>query len=129
MLRKIYTIDDLKAELTRYFETMRAIPAPKRPGFAKNYLWQLMKTEQTAEDVDNDSEKFIPTQVDIADCWYIDANFMPHLTRFEYELLSARLRDKPLPWKVIERQHHKSRQMLDIYINKALGRLLEAVKI
>lgn len=128
MLRRITTIDDLKAEISRYFETMRAIPMPKLPGYAKNYLWEMVKPEQTTEDIEEASNQFCPTQVDIADCWYIDANWMSALSRFEFELLHARFREKPLPWKLLERKHHLSRQMLDIYIKKALNRLFGVAK-
>nr|DAG88547.1 MAG TPA: hypothetical protein [Herelleviridae sp.] len=127
MLRRINNIDDLKAELTRYFETMRAIPAPKRPGYAKNYLWEMAKDEQTPEEIDSES-RFCPTQVDIADCWYVCENFMPLLSRFEYKLLAARLSEKPLPWKILEREHKTSRQMLHIYMEKALKRLFVQMK-
>lgn len=124
MLRKIITIKDLKAELTRYFETMRALPAPKRPGYAKNHLWQEMITpEQTSEDIDEAKDKFCPTRIDEADAWYIDENFMHCLTVFEYKLLSARLREKPIGWKIICYRFKKTRQMLDIYMKKALDKL------
>lgn len=128
MLKKIENIDDLKEELHRYFRTMRALPAPKRPGYAKNYLWELAKSEPTAEDADNESNRFDPLSVDIADCWYVCENFMPVLSRFEYRLLDARLRERPLPWKVLEREYKTSRQMLHIYMEKALKKLFVQMK-
>lgn len=128
MLRKINNIDDLKEELCRYFRTMRALPAPKRPGYAKNYLWELVKSEPTAEDADEESNRFAPPPVDVADCWYICENFMPILNHYEYRLLDARLRDKPLPWKVLEREYGTSRQMLYIYMDKALKKLFVQMK-
>ena len=97
MLRKICTIEDVKFEVMRYFETLYALPAPRRPDYAKNYMWLFIATENTPEDAEN--AHFQPTNVDIADCWYMDANLMNKLTKFEYDLLSARCREKPLPWK------------------------------
>lgn len=128
MLRKINNIDDLKEELRRYFRTMRALPAPKRPGYAKNHLWELVKSEPTTEDADEESNRFAPPPVDVADCWYVCENFMPLLSRFEYKLLSARLCDKPLPWKLLEQEHKTSRQMLHIYMDKALKKLFVQMK-
>ena len=126
MLRRIYTIEDVKAEVLRYFETMYALPAPKWPDYAKNSMWVFITTERTAEDAEN--QRFLPTNIDIADCWYMDANYMSRLTKFEYDLLSARFRDRPLPWKIVCRKLGKTRQMLDIYQRKALERLLDMMK-
>ena len=91
MLRKICTIEDVKFEVMRYFETLYALPAPRRPDYAKNYMWLFIATENTPEDAEN--TRFTPTNVDIADCWYMDANLMNKLTKFEYDLLSARCRE------------------------------------
>ncbi|MBR3676562.1 MAG: hypothetical protein IKN71_05465 [Alphaproteobacteria bacterium] len=128
MLSKIRTIEDVKFELTRYFETLRALPAPERPDYAKNYLWQLLPSEPNDDDKEAAGKRFQPTTVDIADCWYMDANFIPLLTKFEYKLLSRRLRDKPLPWKVIEHETNYSRQWLKFYMDKALQRLFVHMK-
>lgn len=126
MLRKIYNIDDVKAEIMRYFETMSALPAPRKPDYAKNNMWLFISVERTEEDAEN--QRFSPTNIDIADCWYMDANYMSRLTRFEYDLLSARMRERPLPWKVVCRKLGKTRQMLDIYLKKTLDKLLNLMK-
>lgn len=126
MLRKIYNIDDVKAEIMRYFETMSALPAPRKPDYAKNNMWLFISVERTEEDAEN--QRFSPTNIDIADCWYVDANYMSRLTRFEYDLLSARMRERPLPWKVVCRKLGKTRQMLDIYLKKTLDKLLNLMK-
>lgn len=126
MLRKIYNIDDVKAEIMRYFEIMSALPAPRKPDYAKNHMWLFISTEGTEEDAEN--QRFSPTNIDIADCWYMDANYMSRLTRFEYDLLSARMRERPLPWKVVCRKLGKTRQMLDIYLKKTLDKLLNLMK-
>lgn len=127
MIKKIKTVEDLKDELFRYFETMRALPAPKIPGYAKNYLWELAKIDVTTED-DAASPQFVITGEYVADCWFIADHWMPQLTKFEYMLLSERLRERPIPWKVLEEKHRSSRQLLNIYIRKALQRLFEIVK-
>lgn len=126
MLKKINTIDDVKNEIMRYFETLAAIPSVRRPDYAKNYMWQFIVTEQTAEDAEN--PRFQPTNIDIADCWYMDANFMCKLTKFEYNLLSARIRERPTPWKIVCRKLGFTRQMLDIYQRKALKKLYIEMK-
>ena len=126
MLRKIYSIDDVKIEVMRYFETMHALPSPKKPDYAKNYMWLFISTERTPEDAEN--QHLSPTNIDIADCWYVDANYMSRLTKFEYDLLSARLRERPLPWKVVCRKLGKTRQMLDIYLKKTLDKLFILMK-
>lgn len=128
MIRKILTIDDLKSELTRFFETMRALPPVPMPDWAKNYLWQMVPSEPNDEDKEIASHRFAPTTVDISDCWYMAANYMPLLTKFEYNLLYWRLRDKPLPWKVIEYNTKFTRQMLKIYMDKALNKLFVNMK-
>ena len=128
MLQKIRNIEDVKAEVMRYFDTLHALPAPRRPLLAKNYLWQMIKSGETWEDAEADSAKFDPTPVDIADCWYMDVNFMPLLTMFEYKLLSYRFREKPLPWKVIEYRTHFTRQWLKVYMDKALNKLFVQMK-
>lgn len=128
MLSKIRTIEDVKFELTRYFETLHALPAPKLPDYAKNYLWQLLSVEPNDDDKEVAGRRFEPTTADIADCWYMDANFIPLLTKFEYNLLHDRLRDKPLPWKLIEHKTKYSRQWLKIYMDKALQRLFVHMK-
>lgn len=127
MLRKIYNIDDVKAEIVRYFETMNALPMPRKPDYAKNNMWLFISVERTEENAEN--QRFSPTNIDIADCWYVDANYMSRLTRFEYDLLSARMRERPLPWKVVCRKLGKTRQMLDIYLKKTLDKLLNLMKI
>ena len=126
MLRKICTIEDVKFEVMRYFETLYALPAPRRPDYAKNYMWLFIATENTPEDAEN--VHFQPTNIDIADCWYMDANLMNKLTKFEYDLLSARCREKPLPWKIVCKKLGRTRQMLDIYLRKALEKLLNEMK-
>lgn len=126
MLRKIETVEDVKIEVMRYFETLYALPAPRRPDYAKNYMWLFIVSERTAEDAEN--TRFSPTNVDIADCWYMDANFMCKLTKFEYDLLSARMRERPLPWKVVQRKLKYTRQMLDIYLRKVLDKLYIEMK-
>ena len=128
MLSKIRSVEDVKLEMTRYFETLYALPAPKRPDYAKNYLWQLLPSEPNEDDIEAMRHRFQPTTVDIADCWYIDANFVPLLTKFEYHLLHDRLGDKPLPWKVIESKTKFTRQWLKIYMDKALQRLFVHMK-
>lgn len=126
MLRKINTIEDVKIEVMRYFETLAALPKPKRPDYAKNYMWLFIVTEGTPEDAEN--PRFCPTNIDIADCWYMDANFMCKITRFEYDLLSARMRERPTPWKIVCRKLGFTRQMLDIYQRKALEKLFNEMK-
>nr|DAE29456.1 MAG TPA: hypothetical protein [virus sp. ctd0M1] len=126
MLRKINTIEDVKIEVMRYFETLAALPKPKRPDYARNYMWLFIVTEGTPEDAEN--PRFCPTNIDIADCWYMDANFMCKITRFEYDLLSARMRERPTPWKIVCRKLGFTRQMLDIYQRKALEKLFNEMK-
>lgn len=126
MLRKINTIEDVKIEVMRYFETLAALPLQKRPDYAKNYMWLFIVTEGTAEDAEN--PRFRPTNIDIADCWYMDANFMCKLSKFEYDLLSARMRERPQPWKIVCCKLGFTRQMLDIYQRKALEKLLIEMK-
>lgn len=126
MIRKIVTVEDVKVEVTRYFETLYALPAPRRPDYAKNYMWLFIVSDMSAEDAEN--QRWQPTNVDIADCWYMDANFMSKLTKFEYDLLSARMRERPLPWKIVCRKLGKTRQMLDIYQRKALEKLYNEMK-
>lgn len=126
MLRKINTIEDVKIEVMRYFETLAALPAPRRPDYARNYMWLFIVSERTAEDAEN--ARFSPTNVDIADCWYMDANFMCKITRFEYDLLSARMRERPTPWKIVCHKLGFTRQMLDIYQRKALEKLYIEIK-
>jgi len=128
MIRKINTIDDVKAELYRYFEIQTAIPEPPRPDWAKNYLWQLVVSEPNDDDIVAASSKFYPTQVDIADYWYMAFNWMPILSKFEFDLIRARFKPKPMPWKLLEREHHLTRQMLRLYIDKGLKRILSTVK-
>lgn len=128
MLRRISNIEDVKLEVMRYFETLHALPAPQRPELAKNYLWQMSKSEENSEDAEVESSRFEPTPVDIADCWYMDANFIPCLSKFEYRLLSYRFREKPLPWKVIEYRTRFTRQWLKVYMDKALQRLFVQMK-
>ena len=128
MLRKIKTIEDLKAELFRYFEVMRALPAPKKPSYSKNYLWEMAKIDVTSDVADDIAARLTVTAEDVVDCWYVCDHWMPLLTKFEYNLLAARLRDKPVPWKLLEVQHHTSRQMLNIYVRKALKNLFDVVK-
>lgn len=126
MLRRINTIEDVKIEVMRYFETLAALPKPKRPDYARNYMWLFIVTEGTPEDAEN--PRFCPTNIDIADCWYMDANFMCKITRFEYDLLSARMRERPTPWKIVCLKLGFTRQMLDIYQRKALEKLFNEMK-
>lgn len=128
MLRRIVTLEDLKAELTRYFENMRALPAPKRPGYAKNYLWDLAKFGSSEDCEDDQATRLTILAEDVADCWFVCDHWMPALTKFEYALLAARLKERPIPWKLLEVQYHTSRQMLSIYVRKALTRLFDIVK-
>ncbi len=126
MLRRIETIEDVRFEVLRYFETLAALPKLRRPDYAKNYMWLFIVTECTAEDVEN--TRFSPTNIDIADCWYMDANFMCKLTRFEFDLLAARVRERPTPWKVVCHKLGFTRQMLDLYLRKALEKLYIEMK-
>jgi len=120
MIGKIETIDDVKRELMRYFKTLNALPAVKLPSVAKNRLYQLIVSTPTYEDDEAEAERFMPDTVDISDCWYVDENIMRGCTKFEYRLLAARIRERPLPWKALEYEFKKSRQMLRLYLNKAL---------
>ena len=128
MIRKIKELEDVKVELYRYFETLAALPYPKRPELAKNRLYYFAVTQPNDDEIVESESKFTPTQVDIADFWYIDANWIPILTRLEYDILSALLKDKPLPWKLIERKHNKTRQMLRLYAHNGLLRILSTVR-
>ena len=128
MIRTVTCNEDVKDEFTRYCEPWRALPDVQKPGYAKNHLWQLVPSEPNDEDAENVNRHFAPTPEDIADCWYMDIYYIPELTAFEYRLLSYRMRERPLPWKVVEYKTKFTRQWLKIYLDKALQRLFVKMK-
>lgn len=128
MIGKMETTDDVKRELSRYFRTLNALPAVRMPEVAKNRIWQLIVSTPTYEDDEEIANRFMPDTADISDCWFVDEKIMRGLTKFEYRLLAARMRDRPLPWKVLEHELKRTRQMLKIYLDRVLNRMLNEFK-
>lgn len=125
---KVENENDVKLEIERYFKTLYALPVVWMPQCAKNYLWQLVPSLPNNEDIEAYSFRFNPTNEDISHCWAMDEVIMAVLNKFEYKLLSERFREKPLPWKVLEYQHRLTRQMLKIYVDKAIIKVYKQLK-
>ena len=125
-LRKIHSVDDVRNEYAHFIATMRAIPAPKRPGLAQNGIWSMMQKYNDNVSPD-DLQWEVVTPDDITDCWFVVDNWLPLLNKFEKELLYARLKSRPIPWKILEYNLNFTRQMLNLYMNKALLRIYETL--
>lgn len=121
---KIKTVEDVRNEYARFIATMRSIPEPKRPGLAQNGIWNMMQkyNDYNSDDV---SSWDVVTPDDITDCWFVSENWLPLLSKFEKELLYARLKPRPIPWKILEYNLSFTRQMLNLYMNKALVKIYD----
>ncbi|MBR1604646.1 MAG: hypothetical protein IJ660_00890 [Alphaproteobacteria bacterium] len=123
---KIKTVEDVRNEYARFIATMRSIPEPKRPGLAQNGIWRMMQKYNDNVSPD-DLQWEVVTPDDITDCWFVVENWLPLLNKFEKELLYARLKSRPIPWKILEYNLNFTRQMLNLYMNKALLRIYETL--
>ncbi len=127
MIRRILTIEDLKSELERYFDIMPLLPSVKKPTWRQNSLARLIPSEWNAEDYEIAALKKDYTRVDVADVWYMDANWLSLVSKDDYRLLWRMFRGHPR--KVIAYDMHIDESTLYRRYEKAINKIFNTIRV